>query len=212
MIIGIPTMNVHRGVEKCLSTLPQECEICIINNGTGAFKYYLLEPFRNATVIQSNIQNRQLGVAGAWNTIIRLYPSAYEWIFLNDDFMFCSQEDYRKFIAFSNTHFNADIITTKAGFACFILRPSAISKIGYFDENFYPAYYEDCDYMYRAKLCGASVVECPDINYVHHGSTTIKNDPKYDPNTFPFPFCREYYIAKWGGDKGHEIFTKPFNI
>ena len=39
-------------------------------------------------------------------------------------------------------------------FSCFMIGREALEKVGPFDENFYPAYFEDNDYHYRIRLAG----------------------------------------------------------
>lgn len=43
------------------------------------------------------------------------------------------------------------------GYSSFVLTKQGIRRIGPFDENFWPAYAEDCDYWYRAQLASCKV-------------------------------------------------------
>jgi len=212
MIVGIPTMLAHSGVKACIDVLEQHYDnsIIIVNNSKLTYKFSLPEQ-----VVFINIADhlgKPLSVGASWNYVMRRYYAESEWMFVNDDFIFHSLDDFYKLLRYAARNDDHDLILTKAGFACFIIRKSAIAKIGYFDENFFPAYYEDCDYMYRAKLAGAKLSQFDDFNFTHCGSATIKNNPNYNPNVFPFPFCIKYYEKKWGGDKGHEVFETPFNL
>eukprot|EP01065_Artemidia_motanka_P008962 TRINITY_DN14557_c0_g1_i1.p3 TRINITY_DN14557_c0_g1~~TRINITY_DN14557_c0_g1_i1.p3 ORF type:complete len:189 (+),score=31.14 TRINITY_DN14557_c0_g1_i1:914-1480(+) len=45
------------------------------------------------------------------------------------------------------------------GFTVFVVRKSLRERIGLFDENFWPAYAEDCDYLLRARLSGLAVYD-----------------------------------------------------
>jgi GT2 family glycosyltransferase len=86
-----------------------------------------------------------------------------------------------------------------------------LREVGWFDENFVPAYYEDNDYLWRCKLAGVSVVNIPS-GYFHDGSSTIKSNSVYATrNMKSFPSNGEYYRAKWGGYPGSEQFERPFN-
>ena len=40
------------------------------------------------------------------------------------------------------------------GYSCFSITRAGIKRIGPFDENFWPAYSEDCDYWFRARVVG----------------------------------------------------------
>jgi GT2 family glycosyltransferase len=97
-------------------------------------------------------------------------------------------------------------------FACFMVRPTIASRVGFFDENFYPAYFEDNDYHYRISLAGLNAFNDVSSPFYHYGSQTQNANadiPVVPP--FAFELNRTYYIGKWGGAPGEEIFTHPYN-
>ena len=86
----------------------------------------------------------------------------------------------------------------------------AIDRVGYFDQNFWPMYFDDTDWRYRAKLAGLSSVRVPGAYLTHAGSKTHTDvqPEKFDEYFYP---NKAYYENKWGGDGGSEQFTTPFN-
>ena len=52
-------------------------------------------------------------------------------------------------------------------FAMFIVTQALIRRIGLFDENIYPAYFEDTEYAWRMNLLKLSIVIAPDVEFVH---------------------------------------------
>lgn len=97
-------------------------------------------------------------------------------------------------------------------FACFMVRPTIMKRIGPFDENFSPAYFEDNDYHYRINLAGLCAFNDVSAPYYHYGSQT-QNASDVLPVVPPFAFelNRSYYVSKWGGVPGEEKFTHPYN-
>ncbi len=108
-------------------------------------------------------------------------------------------------------------------FSCYTLNVSAINKLaefekgvheypGLFDQKFYPAYFEDNDFHYRLKLNKMRAVKTNSALYYHFGSRTIKEnkDVGIISNTY-FLTNKQYYIEKWGGKPGHELYKTPFN-
>lgn len=101
-------------------------------------------------------------------------------------------------------------------FSCFLIRERTLRVVGYFDQNFYPAYLEDNDYHYRIKLAGYDAYGLADALFYHKddGSNTINRlDPsereRFDKN---FKACRYYFINKWGGLPDTEgLYTTPYN-
>lgn len=98
-------------------------------------------------------------------------------------------------------------------FSCFAWNRIAMDVIGCFDENFFPAYHEDCDYSWRRRLAGLpDGIICPDTQVVHAGSATIKRDPvRSEENHLTFSRNAAYYQHKWGGDVNHEVHRHPFD-
>ncbi|MDD5670267.1 MAG: glycosyltransferase family 2 protein, partial [Candidatus Omnitrophica bacterium] len=52
--------------------------------------------------------------------------------------------------------------------ACWLMRRGVIKKIGFFDEQFFPCKYEDCDYCLRATRAGFQVVYEGKVSIIHH--------------------------------------------
>lgn len=61
-------------------------------------------------------------------------------------------------------------------FSCFMISRQAYDEIGYFDENFKPAYFEDNDYLERAWAKGFTPLRCLDAVFYHFFQGTVKND------------------------------------
>jgi hypothetical protein len=94
-----------------------------------------------------------VGVASSWNLIIKSNLSAPYWLISNHDISF-TPGILEQFYNLANDS-SCDIIHGDSGdfrngsYALFLIKDSLISKIGLFDENFYPAYGEDTDYIMR---------------------------------------------------------------
>jgi hypothetical protein len=107
------------------------------------------------------------------------------------------------------------------GAACMAVGERAIEAIGYFDQNFWPAYFEDADYFRRLELSGIPTLWDDRILLEHDRSQTVRADfllkRLHDERTRR---NQQYYIRKWGGLRGWggpdaspglEIFVHPFN-
>lgn len=121
-------------------------------------------------------------------------------------------------------------------YSSFVITREGMRRIGPFDENFWPAYAEDCDYWFRALLVGCSIfyrggysaqtrsprsmqnalVEHGDIKDLNLlGSVTYKSDPTLrrlvDGTLHPTRGRFSYLIRKWGLDTCgyyHEVINK----
>ena len=102
-------------------------------------------------------------------------------------------------------------ITGGPDFACFMITRETVALAGRFDENFYPAYFEDNDYHRRIILAGYEASAVPAATMYHYGSQTqIATGTPVVPSMM-FEKNRAYFVQKWGGVPGHETFTVPFN-
>jgi GT2 family glycosyltransferase len=91
-----------------------------------------------------------------------------------------------------------------------LLKKSVFEKIGYNDVNYYPAYFEDNDYVTRA--VNINVKACFMVNAVffHFWSRTIhQGNGGSNPNFFEMN--RRYFITKWGGTPLETRYRIPFD-
>jgi len=85
-------------------------------------------------------------------------------------------------------------------------------KVGMLDENLFPAYYEDTDYIHRVRLAGGTLPVLEDTDILHKSSGNIYAHPALmQQNHTTFERNRAYYIRKWGGDRGSERYDVPFD-
>jgi GT2 family glycosyltransferase len=94
--------------------------------------------------------------------------------------------------------------------ACAAIPRQALERVGYFDENFTPAYYEDVDWLRRAKLAGLPVEHVGGVGATHQDSASLQHVPS-EQHHKQFRANRSYYLKKWGGDRGEERWSVPFN-
>ena len=88
----------------------------------------------------------------------------------------------------------------------FSLGSDIVRHIGLFDENFYPAYSEDSDYMLRIQYAGLdkNIVWSTSAIYQVQASMTVHSDRKfYEKNVFTNKRNAEYRCAKSVADNPH---------
>lgn len=91
-----------------------------------------------------------------------------------------------------------------------LFKKEVFEKIGYIDVNFYPAYYEDQDYVRRAVHAGLKSCRVTNAVYFHFWSRTIHQGSGGSNHKY-FNLNRNFYIIKWGGDFSHELYEIPFD-
>ena len=130
----------------------------------------------------------------------------------------------------TNVRDSAPAFICARGFSCFRVDPEIYRRVGRFDEEFYPAYWEDADYRRRLQLSGIPIIEwsSEEVEIISPGRTRTPSgivhgkhaaDGSYQGWTGEklkwFWECYEAngrrYAAKWGGQLGNETFETPFN-
>ncbi len=100
------------------------------------------------------------------------------------------------------------------GFACCAVPRETFECIGYFDEMFAPAYFEDADYLRRGFLSGMDVHTDMRVLAEHARSSTIRNMSAEQRAEWEQSFKKNmaYFREKWGGDSmTTAVFKHPFN-
>jgi hypothetical protein len=173
-----------------------------------------------------------LSLAKAWNTYSEkaFYDGCDYVVIANDDILFYPwtidalidelSDMFIHLVSGQNTNLEFDakpapiLQKTNLNFSCFAISPMLSIYAGSFDENFYPAYFEDNDMHYRMQLLGLDAYGFSRAQFYHKGSVTSqaqRRAPDAEVVHEQFRACRAYYVRKWGGEPGEEQFTHPYN-
>jgi GT2 family glycosyltransferase len=228
LTLGVPTLNRYDLCElmlgsACLNTRVPD-RLAVVDNGSQLSEFDVPmftiggEPTRRlaAEVVRPG---RNLGVGPAWNLLAKKYLEAPE-----DRLLICGDDlslgaDCIDQLLKTMTETDADFVFPDPArskmhqmFSCFMVRSSLFEKVGYFDERFWPAYFEDNDFHRRMKFAGAIEAVAP-CGYDHLNSGTMKRYSKeeLEQHHVRFRAVRDYYIEKWGGLPGEEKFSIPFD-
>lgn len=151
------------------------------------------------------ITEDNLGCSRAWNVALR---RGYDWTFIVSSSMLYP-EGFSKVLEVLEKSGEDEVFYTQHSFHCSALSPKCVDRVGYFDENFYPAYYEDTDYDYRINLADDhwnKVHNIPAICQVDGAATLDGLRPNVEA-------MKDYYIEKWGAvwDQPIDPYKHPFN-
>jgi len=83
--------------------------------------------------------------------------------------------------------------------------------VGTFDENFYPAYFEDNDFGYRiTRALGTDLGPWWPKPFLDVSDAGPAHGVRFAGVQSPAQPLIDYYTRKWGGPPGHETFDRPF--
>lgn len=214
--IGVLVLNRGDLLLRMVDSIDIEIEkLCIVQNGNDdtvedaikkiqqgrnprISKVYLERPFRN------------MGVAPAWNSIIKSFPECGYWLIANNDTLFLPG-DLEKYHNLSIQNPTSVITDARGSFSCFTISPHIVATVGLFDENIWPIYCEDTEYQLRMKKAGVTQISIPsDLGESNNGSWTIRSNSTYaENNRITHTSNQNYVDAKWGTNTDYQT---PWNM
>jgi len=201
--IGIPTLNRADLLIPSLSKYTadfKDIDIHIVDNGkqslTAADKIHIYE------------QQQNLGVAASWNLLCnKIFETHSHALILNDD-VYLGYDTQRVNDVISKYPYS--LVQSHVSWSVILISKYMYDYIGAFDETFYPAYYEDSDYLYRMKLKG--IIQDVDES-LNPKTVRISMTQEKDPELVneSMRVNRERYIEKWGNSPLLETFLTAYN-
>lgn len=114
----------------------------------------------------------------------------------------CVMEDYSKYeyLGITRNIVLPPVMTERPSpdFSAFMIRKEVTDNVGWFNEELFPAHYEDNFFHVRLHRAGIRAV-CIDLPFLHHGAQTIKNS---DP--------AERRKIQRGAERNKELFRAAF--
>jgi len=205
--IGIPTLN---RADLLLPTLAKyvtedfkDIEIHIIDNGKQDLSF--LNVFPNVYLYE---QEHNIGVAASWNKLCKIiFEKHNHALIINDDVYLGYNTDTINSVI---EKYEYSLVQSYVSWSVILMSKYMYDYIGDFDETFYPAYYEDSDYLYRMKLKGIRQDVEAELNpQTVRISMTQERDPELVNASMEANRLR--YIEKWGNSPLLETFLTPYN-
>lgn len=219
-VIGTAVVNSIYWVTRLVNSVdfPVENFVIVNNNGRGELREELdaLASAGHQFIKKIHVVHMpsNTGVSTSWNLIIKWFMNSPYWIITNDDVAFGEgilQEFYTNVEAYPTVgliHGHPGEFDT-GSWDLFLIRDFIIQKFGLFDENLYPAYGEDLDYLLRFVHNPIQKIMKLNSKYYHghgttdeyheHGSQTAKSEPDMIPKlNFANETNFNYMFEKWG--------------
>ncbi len=226
------TINPSRCLESIEGDVHDPWYVFLHSNDEQVESVVLEDSKRRGSTVFSYKYNR--GLAKSWNDAVHLamQDNCDAVLFLNDD-LFFYPDGYTSFrdeiarvlaektplvyITLRGMETGESALAGQVhpqGFACCAVPKSTFECIGYFDETFAPAYFEDVDYLRRGFLSGMDVHTDMRILAEHARSSTFRNVSAEQRAEWEQTFTKNmaYFREKWGGDSmTTAVFKHPFN-
>ena len=206
MKIGIPVLNRGDLLLKLVDSVDVEAEILLVVNSIGP-----VDPSIEDAV--GGLENRErpgvrvqveriagnLGVSGSWNLIMERFGG--DCVISNSDIEFAPGVLQQ---AMARIALRKEIVMHHLwAAACFYVTAECPAKLGWFDENFYPAYHEDQEMSLRSVAMNVRRTCVPGIGkegIVHAGSQARKSASEAVQTYLRKAkgLCGDYLRRRWG--------------
>ena len=240
-VLGTLVCTTTKWIEKQIQSIDFPVENYIIINNNENFlaeKLDILVSKGNKFIKNFKVYHMpyNLGCAEGWNTIIKSFLFSPYWVIVNDDVSFTpgflkelhetALENPDAGLIHGNPC-NLDYLTKFGSFDMFLIRDWIIKDFGLFDTNFYPAYQEDYDYIFRLRNSSVKIINQLKHKYYHgdtfHYSKSGQNTKKFS-NELSNKLINiryknfNYFYKKWNSDieninesNVNDIYKYPFN-
>ena len=215
-VMGLPILNQTYLLTKMLDSVDHDIDrLYIIDNG-GIIQPEMVRGYR-ANNVHIADPGFNMGVGPAWNLIIRANIQAPYWLITCNDIVFspgCLARLAEDMDAHAGIpHLSRIIMDNERHwgnhFGAFAINAEAIDSVGWFDENIYPIYYEDTDWLWRASKVDGFTLTDIDSNTHHDGNASWKGIP-YNAagNKRTWDINRDHFDAK----SGFGSYDLPFDV
>lgn len=201
-----------KAVEAALASTLVPDQIVVVDNSEDGYAPGLLREYPRTVVIA---RGWNAGLSASWNLCLDLFDDYV--IFGNDD-LAVHPEAIERTVASMKEHPEVALFFGATDpYSYFAVHQWAYREVGPFDEEYYPVWWMDVDWSYRAKLLGHQPLTLPDVTFDHIQSGSMKQliaekgeaGERLHNATFLRNEAR--YKRKWGGPVGQERYTVPFN-
>jgi hypothetical protein len=215
-VIGTAIVNGVHWLQRLIASIDYPVDNFVIfnNNGRGELTSQLdslIKPHPYIKHIHVCHLPTNLGCPAAWNLIIKSYMMSPYWIILNHDVAFTSGFLEDMYIYACNP--DIGMVHGASGefgvgtWDIFLIKDWVVQKYGLFDENLYPAYCEDWDYLLRfiSEPINKAFITKPyyhgeTLEYAKSGSQTWREDTSLKAKLdYARQVNESYYLTnKWG--------------
>lgn len=155
-----------------------------------------------------------LGTSASWNLMMRAaFDEGYSGLLiLNDDVQLVDADILERLSALVDDTPRTLYSLQGLGFSGICITRDVTNEVGFFDEGFWPAYFEDNDFHRRVWLAGIPAFDMP-AKTTHVGSASLRKWREWEiwNAHYAFAINGRRFEEKWGGATFAPKFTQPWN-
>jgi GT2 family glycosyltransferase len=222
LAVIMPVLNCLKYTVQAIETAEPRSALYLIDNGSTDGTREWAQREADAGRIRYLPQSHNIGVAKSWNLGIRkAFEDGHDSVLVsNNDVVYdvdtitnleCWYEETGGFITVHSVAYLETLkrqerkhtLVQPPDFAGFVISKKIVDVVGWFDEKYKTAYWEDLDYVIRLKDAGITYGSALDSIVCHFHSRTI-----HEGGVNPWPqqeLNRRRFIKKWGRHRLQEV-------
>lgn len=163
----VPTLTRHDLLARMLDSVDFPVGHLVVIDNSGRGLPGRSGPWERMTVLP---MPANLGVAASWNLAIRL-AHRHPYVLMCSDDMWWPEGVLEEFVGLASEE-RLVLSGTWPHWQTFAIGMGVVHKVGLFDEGYYPAFFEDLDYLRRCESLQVEVTMGPET--FHNNSSTLK--------------------------------------
>jgi GT2 family glycosyltransferase len=190
----VPTLTRHDLLTQMLKSIDYPVGLLIIINNHPNANFEGTDSIPDC-VADYRVLNMpsNLGCAGSWNLGIKLQPFAPWWLVASDDVVF-EPGALEKFAGECSPD-RLTVLDEWPHWQFFGVGCAVVDRVGLFDENFYPANFEDDDYQRRCEVAGVEVYHA-NVAHFHVKQATVHAREWAASNARTYNANETYFVRK----------------
>lgn len=218
ILLPVASLKIAMG---CIESIDSQFHrhLHIVNNSGESFDDAFFQRF---DCFVHTFAEQNIGVARSWNEGIKeMFARKYSYMLIVSASM-RFRDGARGVMSWLDEHPDEYGLFTQHGWHCAAIAKKTVERVGLFDVNFYPAYFEDSDYIRRMELAG---IHEPCDGTRHIPGITIDAESIGDAMTIKttdirvnHAACGRYFVKKWGAMPSYKskkerdlMYSYPFN-
>lgn len=201
--LAIPCLNSMLMPNSAFG-IPEE-DILVIDNTKDGM--WMPNRMSMSVRVHRDKDGHNLGVARSWNIGAReVLERNLDYLLIVSTSMMFGPAMHTTWREQMETFWGSDLIECDGhSWHLVAIHRSVFERVGLFDENFYPGYFEAIDFAQRMRMVGN--VDWPRA-WVN--AMSVATGAALDIISCPAGPLLDYYKLKWGGEKGQETYVRPF--
>jgi GT2 family glycosyltransferase len=193
--------NLHLTKLAVASARAQEhrCRIMVLDNASTDGTAQWLRTISELVLVADQTQR---SLSACWNSLLTAAFLAHDHVLVINNDVELRPDCFHSLLEWS-TDYNAPFVTGVSvrsklelrpretprssaphpDFSCFMIRKDCYKKVGPFNEDLFPAWFEDNDYHVRMHRAGIKAVSI-DLPFVHHSASTMKTANPTDKSMY----------------------------